>query len=69
MDKKELVIKILTNYGCLTAAEVSSFAKRKYNETISPQSASGTLRSLAAIRAVGYSGLTGKTVYWLNKED
>lgn len=69
MDKKELVIKILTNHGCLTAAEVSNFAKRKYNETISPQSASGVLRSLAATRKVGYSKPTNQTVYWLNKED
>ena len=65
MEKKEIVMEVLNKYGCLTAKQVSLFAKRTLGEDISPQSAGGQLRSLAVANKVGYSTQEGKTTYWL----
>ena len=69
MDKKEMVIDILKTTGCLTAKEVSGFIVRKFNEKVSPQSVSGSLRPLVQQGLVGsYKNASGHTVYWINKE-
>ena len=69
MEKKEICLEMLKKYGCLTAKQVSLFAKRTLGEDITPNSASGHLRALASVRKVGYSRQEGKTTYWLIKEE
>ena len=67
MTKVEMITEILREHPCLTSFEIKGFVFRKYGETISPQSASGTLRPLVAQGKVGKSNATGKMVYWLTE--
>lgn len=69
MNKKEKILDILKTTGCITAKEISGFIIRKFNETISPQSVSGSLRPLIQQGQVGNcKNANGQTVYWINKE-
>ena len=66
MTNREAVVKILSDYGTMSALETAAFAKRKLGYSISASEVSGTLRPLiskgfAASSNCGY----GKTVYWL----
>lgn len=67
MEKKEMVIKILRESGTLTAKQISAFAKRKYDFDITPQGASGVMRSLIGqgLAAKSKDG-SNQTRYWLN---
>ena len=66
MEKREAIIKIFKDYGCMSSKQASAFLKRKMNLDISPQSVSGTMRSLMA---KGYAGSSktdkNTTMYWL----
>ena len=67
MEKKEMVIKILKECGCLTARQILAFAKRKYDFDITPQGASGVMRGLIGqgLAAKSKDG-SNQTRYWLN---
>jgi len=66
MTNREIVIEVLKNYSCLTSFQIKGFARRMLNEDITPQSASGVLRTLCAYGYAGRSPDTnGKMVYWL----
>lgn len=70
MTNKDVIIKVLNEYPCLTAMEVRQFAKRLYNYDITSQAVAGAMRPLiaAGLAASGNRPDNGKTVYWLNKE-
>lgn len=68
MEKKELVKAVLAKHSCLNAKEISAFARRLFNEEITPSSASGVCRAMYDKGLVGKSSATGKTVYWLTEE-
>lgn len=60
-----IVVKVLKARGCMTSKEISAYAKRVFNESISPQSVSGKLRSLYNQGKVGSSdNCNGEKVYW-----
>lgn len=66
MEKKEIVTKVLSKYSCLTAREISAFAKRDFNEDITPPQVTGSLRVMYLAGTVSKSkNLNNKTVYWL----
>ena len=66
MDKKEMILNILKEHSCLTGREISVFIFNKYQDSITPASITGTLRSLYSQGYVGKSfNSNGKTVYWL----
>ena len=66
MTRAEMIINVLTEHPCLNSNEIKGFLYRKYGESISPQSISGTLRPLVAQGRVGKDNHTGKMVYWMN---
>lgn len=67
MEKKEMVIKVLSECGTLTAKQISAFAKRKYDFDITPSSASGVMRGLIGQGLAGSSkDENNQTRYWLN---
>lgn len=67
MEKKKTVIKVLSEYGTLTAKQISAFAKRKYDFDITPQGASGVMRGLIGQGLAGSSkDENNHTRYWLN---
>ena len=68
MTTREMVVEVLREHPCLNSFEIKGFVFRKFGETISPQSAAGTLRPLIAAGKVGKDNHTGKTVYWLKEE-
>ena len=70
MDKKELVVAILKKYSCLTGNEISFFAKRLFNETISTGSAAGVMRYLISRGKAckQMHPVKHKTVYWLTED-
>lgn len=67
MTNKEMVIEILKKYPCSTGFQIKGFAHRLYNTDITPQSASGLLRSYISQGIVGKSvdPNSGKMAYWL----
>ena len=70
MDKRELITKVLSAHSCLTAMEIKGFAYRMFNEEISPNSASGQLRTMIREgKAASSKNLNNKTVYWLVKKN
>lgn len=70
MDKREMIIEALTNYGATTAKGLSCYINRTYGETITPASVSGTLRSLVS-HGIASSSKCGntQTTYWMNKKE
>ena len=67
MEKKEMVIKVLSECGTLTAKQISAFAKRKYGFDITLPSASGVMRGLIGQGLAGSSkDENNQTRYWLN---
>ena len=71
MTNKDVVIKVLNEYPCLTAMEVRQFAKRLCDYDITPQAVAGTMKPLiaAGLAASDKHPSNGKTVYWINKEN
>jgi len=65
MANKDMIVKVLDEHPCLNSFEIKGFIYRKYNEVVTPQSISGTLRPLVSAGYVGKSGAAGKMVYWL----
>lgn len=70
MTNKDVIIKVLSKYPCLTAMEVRQFAKRLCDYDITPQAVAGAMRPLIAAGLAASSSRpdNGKTVYWLNKD-
>lgn len=70
MEKREMIIEALTNYGASTAKQLSCYINRTYGETITPAAISGTLKSLVNKGEAGSSkcGNT-QTTYWMNKKE
>lgn len=67
MEKKKVVIKVLSECGTLTAKQISAFAKRKYDFDITPQGASGVMRGLIGQGLAGSSkDENNQARYWLN---
>lgn len=69
MTKVELITGVLKNHSCLTAREISFFARKEFQEDITPNSVSGQLRTLVAQgKAANSKNINGQTVYWLMEE-
>lgn len=67
MEKREMVIKVLSACGTSTAKQISAFAKRKFDYDITPASVSGSLRWLVSRGLAGSSkDENNQTRYWLN---
>jgi len=67
MTNKEAVIGVLKEHSCLTSFQIKGFAHRMFGVDITPQTASGVLRSYVASGMAGKSPdpASGKMVYWL----
>ena len=68
--KKETICKVLKAHPCITAREISFFAKRMFNFDITPSSAGSQTKLLVAQRKVASSPNTqGTNVYWLIEDN
>ncbi len=67
MTNKEMIISVLKDFDCMNSVQIKGAIYRKFGESISPQSISGTMRPLIS---AGYAGKSpdssGKMVYWLS---
>ena len=69
-NNQKLIIKILDDYSCSTAKEISKWAKQQHNIEISPASVSGSIRALYNNGMIGKSpNADGHMVYWINRKD
>lgn len=69
MERYEVITKLLTKYGTLTAREISTFARRDFGFEITPSSASGLMRTLINRgKAATSKNVKNHSVYWLAKE-
>ena len=64
MSKKELILRALSEYSCVTAKELSNYIKRTYKEDISPASISGALKVFERQGKVAKSDCGLGTHYW-----
>ena len=66
MEKQKMIVEVLKNYGCSTAADISRLVKREFGENITVNSVAGTLRPMIArgLAANADNG-NGKKVYWI----
>lgn len=65
MTNKEVVIKVLTECGCVSSSFIALAAKRKFNYDITPAGVGGVLRAMVARGEAGRSNCGAGTVYWL----
>lgn len=65
MDKKELIIRALTEFSCVTSKELSNYIKRTYKEDYSPPMINGILRTLEKEGKVAKSNCGIGTHYWV----
>lgn len=65
MTNKELVLRALSEYSCVTTKELSNYIKRTYNESISPASIGGVLRTYIKEGKVAKSNCGIGTHYWV----
>ena len=69
MERKELLTKILAEYGCSTALQIVGIANRQYNEKLTPSQVSGSMRSMITHgEAASGKDVKGTTAYWLTDE-
>ena len=70
MDNKKIVIEVLKQYSCLTAEEISFFAKRLFKANISAGSAAAAMRQIIGTGkgCKQTHPVKGKMVYWLTEE-
>lgn len=67
MTTREIINTVLASHSCLTAKEIQSFAYHNLNETVSPSSISGALRSMIREgKAAASKNCKNQSVYWLN---
>lgn len=64
MNRKELILRALTEYSCVTAKELSNYIKRTYKEEISPASICGALKTFERQGKVAKSNCGIGTHYW-----
>lgn len=70
MENKEVVVRVLKDYGCSTSKEIAVLALRDYDVSMSPASAAGALRPLvAAGLAANSKDGYGKVKYWLTDKN
>ena len=65
MTNKELILRALSEYSCVTTKELSNYIKRTYNHFISPSSIAGTLRTYIQEGKVVKSNCGIGTHYWI----
>lgn len=65
-ERKNIIIKILMEYGCATAFQIVGLANRKHNVVMTSSQVAAVLRPMVT-RADAASGkdVKGTTVYWL----
>ena len=65
-ERKNVIIKVLMEYGCATALQIVGLANRKHNVIMTPSQVSAALRPMIA-KAEAASGkdAKGTTAYWL----
>ena len=66
MSNREMMVDILANYGCMSAAQLKNFIQRKYNVSLTPGAIAGALRPLVGqgLAANSKDG-NNKTIYWI----
>lgn len=65
MDKKELIIRALTEFSCVTSKELSNYIKRTYKKDYSPSSITAILRSFEKEGKIAKSNCGIGTHYWV----
>lgn len=65
MTNKELILRALSEYSCVTTKELSNYIKRTYNQSISPSSIAGALRTYIQEGKVAKSNCGIGTHYWV----
>lgn len=65
MTNKELILRALSEYSCVTTKELSNYIKRTYKEDISPSSIAGALRTYIKEGKVAKSNCGIGTHYWV----
>lgn len=65
MTNKELILRALSEYSCVTSVELSNYIKRTYKESISPSSIAGALRIYIKEGKVAKSNCGIGTHYWV----
>ena len=69
MDNKELITKILMEYGCSTSLQIVGIANREYNIALTPAKVAGAIRPMIKVgEAASDKNLKGATVYWLTDD-
>lgn len=65
-ERRGVIIKILSEYGCATALQIVGLANRQYNVKLTPSQVSGAIRPMI-VKAQAASGRDpkGVTAYWL----
>ena len=65
-ERKNVIIKVLMEYGCATALQIVGLANRKHNVVMTPSQVYAVLRPMVA-KAEAASGkdVKGTTAYWL----
>jgi DNA-binding PadR family transcriptional regulator len=65
-DKQKMIVTVLREYGCSTAADIARLVNKRFAQTLTPASISGTIRAYIA-RGLMASADNGnnKKVYWI----
>lgn len=69
MENKEMIVKILMEYGCSTSLQIVGIANREYNVALTPAKVAGAIRPMIRVgEAASDKNIKGATVYWLTDE-
>ena len=65
-DKQKMIVTVLREYGCSTTADITRLVNKRFAQTLTPASISGTIRAYVT-RGLMASADNGnnKKVYWI----
>ena len=70
MSNREMVVKVLKEYGAMTARQIAVQINNKMGIVLTSAQIAGAMRPLIAQgKAANSKDGSGKTVYWMNKEE